>query len=196
VQSILNKNIDNYPNINWMLIALAQHYYESLGYQYVETPWMVPTSYTEKTKPFMDKSFVMDSDLFENQNQELVGSAEQGFLYLIDNGKLQPGKYCSISPCFRTESYDSLHQPWFLKLELIDFGNVNQNSLNDMLEQAFKFFRKNTEGALEIVSLPDKSYDINLNGIEIGSYGIRNINGIDYIYGTGLALPRFSVAGK
>lgn len=196
MKSILNNNIAHYPNIDWRLIAFAQNYYESLGYQYVETPWLIPTYYTEKTKPFQDKSFVLDSDLFKNQNNELVGSAEQGFLYLIDNNQLQPGKYFSISPCFRTENYDSLHQAWFMKLEIIDFQNANTNSLNDMIEHAFNFFRNHTKGQLEIVNLPDKSYDINLNGIEVGSYGIRKINDIDYIYGTGLALPRFSTANN
>lgn len=196
MESILNNNISAYPNIDWQLIAQAQSYYESLGYKYVETPWLVPTYYTEQTKPFKDKSFVLDSDLFENQNSELVGSAEQGFLYLIDNQKIPLGKYCSISPCFRTESYDSLHQPWFLKLELIDCKSTNKTSLNNVLLDAFKFFQSITNGNLEIINLANNTYDINLNNIEIGSYGFRTINGVDYIYGTGLALPRFSVADK
>lgn len=196
VKSILDKSISSYPVINWRLIVLAQGYYESLGYQYVETPWMVPTTYTEKTKPFKDKSFVLDSDLFENQSNELVGSAEQGFLYFIDHNKMKPGKYLSISPCFRTDNYDELHQPWFLKLELIIVGPTDKDSVNSILEDSFKFFKTITKGNLEIINLPDKSYDINLNGIEIGSYGLRTINNTNYIYGTGLALPRFNIADK
>jgi aspartyl-tRNA synthetase len=196
LKSILDKSISSYPIIDWRLIATAQNYYESLGYQYIETPWIVPTTYTEKTKPFKDKSFVLDSDLFKNQSNELVGSAEQAFLYLIDNEKMKPGKYLSISPCFRTDDYDELHQPWFLKLELIIVEPTDKDAVNSILEDSFNFFRTITTGNLEIINLPDKSYDINLNGIEIGSYGLRAINNTNYIYGTGLALPRFNIADK
>lgn len=36
--------------------------------------------------------------------------------------------------------------------------------------------------------------DIQLDGIEIGSYGVREFLGQHYIYGTALALPRFQQA--
>ena len=36
------------------------------------------------------------------------------------------------------------------------------------------------------------SEDILINGIEYGSYGIRTFKDFYYIYGTGVALPRFS----
>ena len=41
----------------------------------------------------------------------------------------------------------------------------------------------------------EEGHDLMLNGIEVGSYGHRSIPGIEtWAYGTGLALPRFSVA--
>jgi hypothetical protein len=36
--------------------------------------------------------------------------------------------------------------------------------------------------------------DLYLNGIEVGSYGIRKHNSYQWVYGTGLALPRFDKA--
>jgi hypothetical protein len=45
----------------------------------------------------------------------------------------------------------------------------------------------------ELVPIAD-TYDIEINGIEVGSYGIRSVDDVQYIYGTGLALPRYSTA--
>ena len=42
----------------------------------------------------------------------------------------------------------------------------------------------------------DESYDIESNGIELGSYGIRQHENITWVYGTGLAEPRLSIAIK
>ena len=42
----------------------------------------------------------------------------------------------------------------------------------------------------------DEGYDIVLNGIEVGSYGIRQHENLRWIYGTGIAEPRFSTALK
>jgi hypothetical protein len=39
-------------------------------------------------------------------------------------------------------------------------------------------------------------HDIELNGIEIGSYGWRQNQDIIWAYGTGLAEPRFSIANQ
>jgi hypothetical protein len=36
--------------------------------------------------------------------------------------------------------------------------------------------------------------DLVLNGIEVGSYGVRTVGNRTWTYGTGLALPRFTVA--
>lgn len=196
-KSLLEKEFLNYPSINWALMAYASYFYSSRGYVNKETPWLIPTDYTKLTKPHQDASFVQSSGMFEKSPHELVGSAEQGFIYLICNNLIIPGKYFSVSPCFRVEKYDSLHQPWFMKLELIQYGtDVNEQSLEKLISDAFTFFSHHTKGKLQVVELQDNTFDINLNGIEIGSYGIRKANDKPYIYGTGLALPRFSLANK
>jgi hypothetical protein len=51
-----------------------------------------------------------------------------------------------------------------------------------------------SQSKLKVAENPDApgSYDIMLDGIEIGSYGHRTCLFCNWIYGTGLAEPRFS----
>jgi tRNA synthetases class II core domain (F) len=196
-RSILESSFIKYPLIDWGILHRACLHYSSLGYQQKETPWVIPENYGKTTKPHIDKSFVHNNDMFKKQAHELVGSAEQGFIYLLLNNLLPKGKYFSVSPCFRVDNYDSTHLPWFMKLELLIYSPENEDEyLKSILNDAFNFLNINSDNQCEIVSLEDGTYDINLNGLEIGSYGIRNIENIKYIYGTGIALPRFNVANK
>jgi hypothetical protein len=39
----------------------------------------------------------------------------------------------------------------------------------------------------------EQGYDLECNGIEIGSYGIRSCEYLEWIYATGLAEPRMSI---
>jgi hypothetical protein len=45
-----------------------------------------------------------------------------------------------------------------------------------------------------VVQPTDDCMDLTINGIEVGSYGKREFKNIKWIYGTGLAEPRFSIA--
>lgn len=190
--SILDSSIRYYPNIEWKLLAQAQEYYSQF-YLYQETPFLVPEEYSRETKPHNDRSFVLTQHLFEKQPQELVGSAEQGFIYLAQNNFLLAERLFSISPCFRTERYDSWHQPWFMKLELFHLSS-DINDVESMINHALAFYQSLSEGEYSIIQTSEKSWDINLNHIEIGSYGLRELSNLSFIYGTGLALPRFSQA--
>ena len=196
-KSILENSFLRYPLIDWGILHRACLYYSSLGYQQKETPWIIPEDYGKTTKPHIDKSFVHNNDMFKNQAQELVGSAEQGFIYLLLNNLLPEGKYFSVSPCFRVDNYDKTHLPWFMKLEILIHSPGNENKyLQCVMEDAFNFFNTNSIIPCEKVMMEDGTYDINLNGLEIGSYGIRKIESIQYVYGTGVALPRFDIANK
>lgn len=44
------------------------------------------------------------------------------------------------------------------------------------------------------VEIDEFSYDLEINNIEVGSYGIRQYKNLFWVYGTGLAEPRFSQA--
>jgi seryl-tRNA synthetase len=183
-------------NIDYMILATAMQYYKDKGYEFVEVPWIVSRESHEATASPPDGAFVVDG------RGCLVGSAEQGFIEIIN--QLKPNKkYASISPCFRkNDNKDYLHQETFMKLELFAY-NANYNNYHlTLLFDAERLFLKlgmqwmNRSKLLKSESLFDKNIDICYNDVELGSYGYRDIirEGISYRieYGTGLALPRFS----
>jgi hypothetical protein len=63
-----------------------------------------------------------------------------------------------------------------------------------MVDTAFEFFNSFTD-KVNIVEIGN-TYDIEINGIEVGSYYDKTIKGVNYICGTGLALPRMQEALK
>ena len=177
--------------INWQLLSKAHEYYSKF-FLYKETPFIVPEYFSSITKPHTNSSFILNEDMFQSQPHELVGSAEQGFIYLLLTNKISNGSFFSITPCFRADNYDKIHFPWFMKLEIFECPS-NLSRVIDVLDICLEFFKKNKDGNYQIVKTSDMSWDINLNNIEIGSYGIRNINKQMILYATGLALPRFSI---
>ena len=64
--------------------------------------------------------------------------------------------------------------------------------VGDVLRDAATFF--GLEGAIPEIVETDEGWDINVGGIEVGSYGSRSIHDHLWVYGTGLAEPRFSQA--
>jgi len=123
------------------------------------------------------------------------------------------GSYCAITPCFRNEpKLDDQHQPYFLKCELISWvptdGKLIEQviQMHHMIGAARQFFED--EGLeVECVPNPEGMHDpIGVNGqafdvvsfrtnVEVGSYGIREHASVGrWIYGTGIAEPRFSYA--
>lgn len=198
-KSVLEKSFSNYPIMDWSLLQKACLYYSNLGYKQTEVPWIVPENYSKTTKPHNNQSFVQDKDSFKNQSHELVGSAEQGFIYLLLNKLISHGKFFSVSPCFRFDNYDETHFPWFIKLELFIYPENILNAdilLSKTINDSLDFFKLHAKETPEVVNISQDFYDINLNNIELGSYGIRTIDSYSFIYGTGLALPRFSSANK
>jgi hypothetical protein len=182
-----------YPTIDWELLALAKRFYEDSDYLYCEVPYAVPVEYN-LTKPHDDPSFILDAGVFKNQPHELVGSAEQGFIYQAYLKNLASNKMCSITPCFRVENFSLQHLPWFMKLELFHLSN-RQEDVDLMLNHAMNFFATHVEPErLNIIQTSETNWDITLDSIEIGSYGMRELAELTFIYGTGLALPRFNQA--
>lgn len=179
--------------INYEYVSKAIAAYKALGYVYVDVPWVVDCDSINSTKPHERKSISV------SENAHLVGSAEQSFYQMIRNGTLQYGQYVAATPCFRDEEViDELHKHYFFKVELInhmptvpssgDVFTITEHALFvfNKLKRKTKFERKCTH----------EGFDINVNGIEIGSYGVRQIDGHNWVYGTGIAEPRFSVVTK
>ncbi len=178
--------------INYKIISDAITFYQLRGYKYIEVPWLVPKETTAITKP----SWCRDFETFAGC---LVGSGEQSFLEI--RSKLDANtKYVCATPCFRDENVDDLHQINFFKVELIVANPINPlNELEVILEHAKEYFELcseyHSDWPAEIVETKEGK-DIFLNGIEIGSYGIREHEGFCWVYGTGCAEPRLSIASN
>ncbi len=188
--------------INYSIISEAIDFYTQNGFKYIETPWIVPDEVSKITSP------VRTGEKFALKDGILVGSAEQGFLDLIINGDLNPGKYVSCGPCFRDEmNLDDCTLETFLKVELIEY--LPDDPTFKEIEQGLAYVKN---CAFEFMSLYSKGISIHLTDdgidtsditichrdrlIELGSYGLRHYctedRDISWIYGTGVAEPRFS----
>lgn len=183
-------------------------YYEDSSFNPIDVPWAVSREAMNITRPAWAGPATLN---YVAGGQELcpVASGEQSFLQLqLDarsRGENITGRWVTMTPCFRNEEVvDDLHQPYFQKVELIQWIDPEKTSrvrddLDLMIQLASEFFRTymnvavipNTDPdpigsvAFDIVSLRSR--------IELGSYGIRNHESVGgWIYGTGLAEPRFS----
>lgn len=194
-----------YSLINMRRIGQAIEYYEELGYEYIDTPWIVTLQNINKTLPKGKKAVELKDR--SHPSKYLVGSAEQGFLQIYRD--LEPNKrYVSSSPCFRQEDqYSDLHRFYFYKVEL--FIKEPTTSLSDVYSDALLFFKEYFDNdCLKIVKTSSNSCDIfyynpeddRMEQIELGTYSRLtytdpNTNKTQrWICGTGLAEPRFSYA--
>jgi hypothetical protein len=204
--------------IHYRNLADAQSFYHKNGFLYTETPWWV-------TKPVIDITIpdgVNPDYYLETNDKYLVASGEQSFLYQRLKGVLPGSKYQTITPCFRFEPQDFTHRKHFMKCELIEFlppTDPPKNAVMKMIALTSKFFGdliveqreddwESVFDHLVTTEVPpmkrrhlteNYTYDINLHGVEIGSYGYRKFHLDDrhvlsWVYGTGIAEPRFSLA--
>jgi hypothetical protein len=195
----------------------AREFYEQHGYKFVDAPWTVGREAILMTRPpwITGEPF---SYAAGGVFQYPVASAEQSFIQMqmdaIAAGKPITGSYCAITPCFRNESIlDDLHQPYFMKLELItwDAWEGSATDMSRMIQLAKIWFESEHPGdhpgddlMTSIVPNNDadplgvtQAYDIQTSRtrIELGSYGIREHMKVGrWAYGTGLAEPRYSHA--
>ena len=171
--------------INYKILDESINFYEKSGFSRVESPWTVTQQISQITKP-QDK---IDFEIKHN-GKVLVASGEQSFLYLYLKGFLPKGRFQTVTPCFRYESFDFLHTKYFIKNELIDTKDVSDKNLQSIVGICLEFFQKYIPDS-EIVET-ECGYDIEWKGYELGSYGVRSCEFLDWIYATGVAEPRFS----
>ncbi|MGL5690796.1 MAG: hypothetical protein ACRDD8_08245 [Bacteroidales bacterium] len=173
------------------MLSKAISYYEEKGYTFIELDWTVPKEISAVTKPDGKRDFTVGDKV-------LVGSGEQSFIDKMTRGELEYEKfYMGITPCFRDDVLDTLHQQYFTKLEL--FGVSKSNMYKYMLDDALELHSNVLKKDVTTKFINDNSMDIVLSdsGVELGSY-IKHktyINDIEYCWscGTGLALPRIYV---
>lgn len=170
--------------INYNILHESTVFYESKGFSRVESPWLVTDAIDSITRPKGVVPYTVS-----NKGKNLVASGEQSFLYMYLKDFLPKGKFQTITPCFRNESFDFTHSKYFMKNELIQTKDVNKESLEIMVSNAIEFFSKYID--VEIVTTSD-GFDLNWGQYELGSYGIRSCEFLDWIYGTGCAEPRLT----
>jgi hypothetical protein len=187
----------------------AREYYEKCGFKFIDVPWAVGRDAILMTRPPWVEGEPFSYEAGGNRLYP-VASAEQSFLQMqmdaIAAGQPMTGSFCAITPCFRNEPVlNDLHQPYFMKLELISWDKTTFEDLNKMIAGA-RLYIENDEAGLWVDVIqntdPDpigvaQAYDIvtNLQKIELGSYGIRQHPNVGrWVYGTGLAEPRYSYA--
>lgn len=200
-------NVSPIDPIDFRNLADAKDYYANLGYREVVAPWTVTEGAYAWTSPPGGVAS------YEVAGRLLVASAEQSFIEMMGMGALTAGKFQATTPCFRDEGfYTRIRLPYFMKLELIEvlaltgLTRYAEHILNDRAEQmaqdALEFFSRRLSVHISETNDKDKlraskSYDILSSGlgIELGSYGCRKLpSGITWVYGTGVAEPRLSVA--
>lgn len=175
--------------ISYEHIGKAQSYYRALGYRNLAAPWLVSPLAIQPTLPEGARMFPTPAGV-------LVGSAEQSFIELMQNGVMPVGRFQATTPCFRSENeYNELTRLYFVKTELIWYMPEDVNlGLDTLLNHAFScFFELSDVDTFEQVQTAE-GFDIYFNGIELGSYGVRKMKEHLWVYGTGLAEPRFSIA--
>ncbi len=173
--------------IDYGIINDSISYYEQFGFKRVESPWTVTKATSDITRPKEAGEFTI-----KEKDKVLVASGEQSFLYLYNKGFLPEGRFQTVTPCFRDESFDDLHTKYFIKNELIITDNISQSNLENIIKHARVFFLRYLQNVVTVATSKD-SYDIvSNNGVELGSYGIRHCSFLSWIYGTGVAEPRLS----
>jgi hypothetical protein len=106
--------------ISWRDIADAVSIYETNGFKYIEVPWVVSDASVNVTLP---KHIKAARCVMPGIDLPLVGSAEQSFIELAVRGDLpNQGRFLAVSPCFRDDAPDDLHQKTFMKVELIELA--------------------------------------------------------------------------
>lgn len=185
-------------HINYRRVGKAIKKYEKLGYTYIDTPWLVSEEAIRATLPLDREGFELRSPTINAG--KLVGSAEQGFIQLMLAGAIKKGRYVTAGPCFRDEpAVDALHQYTFFKVELIDLNrslfHYDAADVREMAQDAAGVIYS-LYGELPVLQKTTEGIDLTVDGVEVGSYGLRSFQGNEWVYGTGLALPRTPQAMK
>lgn len=176
-------------DIDSKLLVKAIEYYSSKGFLHLSAPMLVDKDIIELTLP-------KDKSPREHSNTGLyyVGSAEQSYYQLLKKHPsiYSKNSYMLLTPCERDEVEDELHLGIFLKLELISC-EITSYGLASLVYEFLHPYILSKRCTSALVKT-DEGYDIEINNIEVGSFGTRSVFGKDVTYGTGLALPRISQA--
>lgn len=142
--------------IRWDWLAEAMAFYVDEGFTPIEVPWIVEPHITRVTLPEGAVPFS-----FGNPGDP-VGSGEQGFVQMMAWRDLPPGRYVTLTPCFRDEAEDDLHQKWFAKVELIHVlgeGEDADRAHTEILDLAQEFLSQYVEcSAMKVTQSTGEEY--------------------------------------
>ncbi len=179
--------------IDYNLLNNSIIFYEQKEFQRIETPWLVTEAVDSITRPKDVEPFIVGA-----KKKNLIASGEQAFLYLYLKEYLPLGKFQTVTPCFRNDSFDFTHTKYFMKNELIQTKDVTKINLEHMVinlehmvENSLEFLQTKFSTLLHVETTAE-GFDIMLDDYELGSYGIRECNFLKWIYGTACAEPRTS----
>lgn len=182
-------------NIDFTLFIDAHSWWKCKGFNNKVVPSYVDDDAMDHTCP----EDVTDLRIVQN-GKYAVASAEQSFLQLDKEGRLEDGSWMAVTPCFRDEMVlDDIHFNIFLKMELFRSATSKKNAekiSHEIAKDAISMFTLLgiPRDVLFLVKTPI-GYDVYCDDMEIGSYGARKtLTGKWYAYGTGLAEPRTSIA--
>lgn len=170
--------------------------WQSAGAKLIALPWMASQEVVDATRP---PERAPNTDI-HTPFGFLLASGEQAFMEMVSQLK-DKQLYVGWTPCFRHEpAFDATHHYYFLKSEAFVRCSASQAHLEvDRVRHiAMRGFESllrlsNHTAHLEFRQTAD-GYDIECNGIEVGSYGHRTYKEHTYVFGTALAEPRWSEA--
>jgi hypothetical protein len=172
---------------DWARLTNALDFYRSKGFTQCELPWHVPHDIIAITCPDPDRAYAFDQDA-------LVGSAEQSFIQAQMLGQLARGRYVALTPCFRREPQVSeTHKRYFMKVELYAVGENEPETVIEFANLAHEFMSLETSHRIDL-RYTREGLDLEISGMEVGSYAAREARNMTWTCGTGLAEPRFSTA--
>lgn len=173
-------------DVNWRLIVKALDFYRARGYLEIPTPWSVSEQAIRVTYP--------EGDVTSQGGGLLVGSAEQGFLELALRGVLPSGFLVSAGPCFRNDRVDPARcsYPHFFKVEIWGPFGADARLFRDARDFHARYVHPHPVKR----RISGEEIDLEINGVEVGSYGSRRHQDIAWSFGTGLAEPRASFAAS
>lgn len=182
-------------------LAQALRDWQGQGAVYVDVPWVADARFVQGTRP----QWAHGQDITTPYGQ-LLASGEQAMCAMMLEGKLKPGlRYIGWTPCFRDEQqFDDLHHFYFIKAEIFQPLHASAHpdeAVLELVDQArvlFEHWAHAVKPGAQVVVVPTlpEQWDIEIDGVEVGSYGSRFVPGttLRYLFGTALAEPRFSRA--
>lgn len=204
--------------INYNIIADSIDYYENCGFARIESPWTVTGEISDITKPKGTKDFTIvekNKVLVASGEQSFLYLYNKGFLpkgkfqsvtpcfrdekftsfntkYFIKNELIITDDVSLLQLKFIVEKARDFFREYCLRPKKDDGGIGSAEYDDDVLILDTVNGKNKIVNTVDVTGYKYQCYDLIYRGIELGSYGIHKCDFLHWIYGTGVAEPRFS----